>query len=120
MESEPIGTIEYYRVADDVRERLARLEEREANVAKLRELLDIKLAAQAMALELQAKETERRLGDLNHENARIKEAQSMSIERSVYLVQHESVVRDIALVTRMVWIGAGAVMALEVLLKYVM
>lgn len=58
----------------------------------LKEHFDSLRAMDAQALRLQAEEYERRLVNLNHENARIKLAAEKAIERSVYEIQHQSLI----------------------------
>lgn len=62
-------------------ERLARLEERHA---ALQAHVTEALASRDHALGLQAREVERRLGDLNHEAARITAAAALSVNADVY------------------------------------
>ena len=77
------------------------------------------VAASQMALELNAKEIERRLDFLNGEAGRLKEMQSTYLPREVYESKHELLEQRLDGVMRLVYIGVGAVAMLEIVLKYI-
>jgi hypothetical protein len=56
----------------------------EAEIRHLREMMDLRFDAISKALELQAREYERRLGVLNHENERIVQIQAQGVSNEKF------------------------------------
>lgn len=61
----------------------------------LREFIELKFDLLDTALKLQAKEYERRLEELNHEAARLKSSQSISVSREFFDAKHEDIQKQV-------------------------
>ncbi len=85
----------------------------EIQVARLQE----QLVAARYALELQGKEYERRLQILNHEAEQLKEMQAKYMPREVADNEFAGIDKKIRSLERLVYIGVGLVLAVELLLK---
>ena len=68
------------------------------------------------ALELQAKEYERRLDELNHHRAAIERRDGTFVSRDLHDREFQRVDKDIAGLSRIVWIGVGIALIGEGLL----
>jgi thiosulfate reductase cytochrome b subunit len=80
--------------------------------------LNGQLDASKMALELQAKDYERRLSTLNAEVERLRELQTRFIPRDVYDTNHRDLINKYDALEKMVYIGVGAVAVIELALKF--
>jgi hypothetical protein len=87
----------------------------ETKIARLEE----QLKGAREALSLQAREYERRLQDLNGEAGRLQEMQQTYLEKNVYEIGHRYLTERLDSVTKLVYIGLGAVLAIELLLKFI-
>ena len=84
-----------------------------------RKTTDLQMEAAATALKLQVSEYERRLELLNNEARQLKDMQATYLPREI----HDNFVKDItdkiAVLSRLVYIGLGLVIAIETLLKFI-
>ena len=107
------------------------LQELEKHFARLEERLKLKFEASERALEMQAREYERRLADLNHNadklaalhaeaSSKLERIQGTFMPRELYESQQEALKRAIADNSRLIYIGLGIVIALEILLRVIL
>jgi hypothetical protein len=82
---------------------------------KTEQLTNLRFEKTEQALVLQAKETERRLDNLNGEAGRLQEMQRTYIQREVYDVQHGMVIKEIKALSKIVYVGLGLAIAVEVI-----
>lgn len=68
------------------------------------------------ALELQAREYERRLDELNHSHSLAAERYAQYVSRELHDREFSRVDKDIATLSRIVWIGVGIALIGEILL----
>ena len=98
------------------------MEDNGRELKHLRELIETKhdMSTNALekALELQAREYMRRLDDLNHEAERLRIMQTTYLPREIYITQHNVVERKIEEIQKLVYIGAGVIMVLQVVLMF--
>ena len=71
-----------------------------------------------VAITLQSKETERRLGLLNGEADRLKRMQATYLPREVYESNHQLLENKIDTINKFIYIGMGGLMVLEILLRF--
>lgn len=69
------------------------------------------------ALEVAAKEYERRLDALNHEYSRIREIQVSCVSREVYDMRHDELERRLASIEKLVYVGVGGVVLLGTMIQ---
>ena len=72
----------------------------------------------SLALAIQTKEIERRLEGLNGEAGRLKDMQVTFIPRETYELNHKMLEDKIETIQRIVYIGIGGVLVLELFLKF--
>jgi hypothetical protein len=94
------------------------------DINHLREVIDLKFCnvvtkidKSDLALALATKETERRLSDLNHEAERLKSMQITYLPRESFELAHNLLVSRIDSLSKLVYIGLGICVTLEVLLQ---
>ena len=81
-------------------------------------ILEEKLIASREATVLQAKEYERRLEALNGEAHRLKEMQEKYLPRETYAVEHQRLTDKMEAVQKLLYIGLGGGLMIELFLKY--
>ena len=81
-------------------------------------ILEEKLIASREATVLQAKEYERRLEALNGEAHRLKEMQEKYLPRETYAVEHQRLMDKMEAVQKLLYIGLGGGLMIELFLKY--
>ena len=86
----------------------------------LEKLEDERFEKTNTALELQAKEYERRLNSLNGEAERLRYMQSTYMPREVYESKHNELTTKIEGVQKITFIGIGLVLAVEFFLQFVL
>lgn len=86
----------------------------------LEEMITLKFSEREKALELQAKEYDRRLEHLNGEATKLTRMQATYIPREVYEANKKENDDKIAALQRVVYIATGAIIVLEVLMKYIL
>ena len=84
----------------------------------LKEYVESRLEAQALALKLQTHELDRRLDLLNGEAKRIEEIQRKCVDSRVYSVQHKTLEEKIETQGRLIAIGIGILLAVEFLMRF--
>ena len=89
-----------------------------AELAHIREVFGLQTKLTERALELQAKEYERRMENLNNENGRILAAQSASVNLDVWRVEHKALEQRIEWLRNMVYMAGGGLMVIEFLIRY--
>ena len=94
------------------------IREHEARFEHLREVLELRIASADRALALQSVEYQRRLDELNHAAERMAAMRATFVDVNVYRVQHAMLEQKVDTVTRLVFIGVGAVAALQLALHY--
>lgn len=104
------------RIENNLRDELAEAKVRVA-VLEERQLKDA--AAVAQALELQAREYQRRLDALNVEAERLRNVQSSYLPREVFDVSHALTEIKIDSLARLVWMCIGGLVVIEVLLRFI-
>jgi len=92
--------------------------ELEKVLVRLDERMERKFEAAEKALIMQAKEYDRRLSDLNHEAERLKIMQNTYVSQGVYEIKHQSLVDKIDGNSRLIFIGMGILLCLELLLRF--
>lgn len=78
-----------------------------SELRSLRALLEAIRAGDQKALELQAKEYERRLDELNHHRTSMAAKESHFVSRELHDREFARVDRDVSSLSRLVWIGVG-------------
>jgi len=81
-------------------------------------ILEEKLIASREATVLQAKEYERRLEALNGEAHSLKEMQEKYLPRETYAVEHQRLMDKMEAVQKLLYIGLGGGLMIELFLKY--
>lgn len=84
----------------------------------LKEIMDLKFQNADIALKLQAKETERRLDNLNGEAERLRNIQATYLPREVYEANQKELNSKLESLSRIVYIGIGGVLVLQIVLKF--
>ena len=84
----------------------------------LREFIEEKFKNADKALELQAKETERRLELLNGEAERLRTMQATYLPREVFEVCCKEMATKTESLQKLVYIGIGIVLVLQVVVKF--
>lgn len=102
----------------DLQAAMIRLEADKVRLDHLREIMDVKLEEREKALVIQTRLDELHFTALNNTAKRLMDMQKDNIQAEVYRVQHAALEAKVEVVTRMVWVGCGAVMALQFLLHY--
>jgi hypothetical protein len=82
------------------------------------EVLKERVEGMKNALILQASKYEERLGDLNHETERMRLRDDLYLSKEVYRVEHGAVCDKIEGLQKIIWMGIGGVLLMEVLLKF--
>lgn len=77
-------------------------------------ILEEKIQASKDNLKLQATEYERRLSELNHEAERLRKMQETYVDKTLYATQYKYLSEKIEAVARIVYIGLGVILALQV------
>lgn len=85
----------------------------------LKEIMELRFNLNDKALELQAKETERRLENLNHEAEQLKSMQSTYMPREVYEAKHKELTAQINSISKLVYIGVGIAVVSEIVIGLV-
>jgi len=80
------------------------------DVIRMRDYVDIRMAAQSEALRLAAEELSRRLSDLNHSHAQLLEMQAKFIDKTAYEYGYREMTTRVVGLERVTW-GLGAVIA---------
>jgi len=80
-------------------------------------ILEEKIRASAETLRLQAVEYERRLSDLNHEAERLRKMQETYVNQTLYQTQYKYLVEKIDSIMKIVYIGFGIILALQLYFK---
>jgi hypothetical protein len=91
--------------------------ERRNGANHLKEIMEMKFAATQIALDLQAKEYERRLADLNNEAARLHQMQTTYLPREIYEAHHRELENKIDALQRICFIGMGVLLTVEFLFR---
>jgi DNA repair exonuclease SbcCD ATPase subunit len=81
-------------------------------------VLEERLAWENEAKALQAREYERRLEALNGEAERLRSMQSTYLPREVYAVEYKSLADKVDSLSRLVFIGLGALLVLEIAIRF--
>jgi hypothetical protein len=89
-----------------------------ADVAHLRDVLNIHISGTKDTLDRQAVEYERRLSGLNNENQRIQAIQKQSVSAELWRAEHRALEGKIEWVRNMVYAAGGGLMVVEFLLRY--
>lgn len=84
----------------------------------LKEYFENKLALNEHALQLQAREDDRRLDALNGEAERLRKMQETYIERSVYNIAHDFLMRRVEAIEKMVYVGLGIILTVQWIFHY--
>lgn len=71
------------------------------------------------ALKLQSSEYERRLTDLNHKAEQLKDMQMTYLPRETYEVQHKQLTDRFDDLARLVYIGLGIAIVVEIVLRFI-
>jgi len=95
------------------------IREHEQRFAHLEHIMDLRIQAADKALIVQATEYQRRLAELNHAAERLLTAQEKFVNADIYRVQHAALETKVDIVMRLVFVGVGAVAALQVLLHFI-
>ena len=97
---------------------LIRVEADRVRIDHNREVIEVRMEEREKALVIQARLNEVHFESLNNVGKRLMEMQALNVHTEVYRVQHAALEQKVDVVTRMVWVGCGAVMALQFLLHY--
>lgn len=92
--------------------------ERRNGLNHLKELMEMKLESNERALELQAKEYERRLADLNGEADRLRNMQSTYLPRELCDSKYNLLRNKVESLEKLVYVGLGGVLVLQMLLHF--
>jgi len=82
-------------------------------------VLEAVIASNEKTLKLQAREYSRRLADLNGEAERLRQMQETYVPKSVYDIQHQILIEKIETNQKMLYIGIGILLALQVVLSFI-
>ena len=85
-------------------------------IRHLREVFELRVKTAETALELQAKEYERRLDALNKEAERLREIQACYLPRDTCEVQYKNISDKIDYMQKPVYIGMGLILAFQFIL----
>jgi len=92
--------------------------ERRNGINHLKELMCLKIESNEKALELQAKEYERRLENLNHEAERLRSMASTYLPRELYEAKNKEIEIKIESLQKIVSIGIGVLLTLQFILHF--
>lgn len=106
------------REIQELQQTLIRLEADKVRIDHNREVIEIRLEEREKALVIQTRLNELHFEALNNVGKRLMEMQGLNVHAEVYRVQQAALEAKVEVVTRMVWVGAGAVMAFQFLLHY--
>jgi len=81
-------------------------------------ILEERLESSKVALKLQAEDYQRRLDILNHEAEQLKEMQLKYLPRETYEINHRLLEDKIAENQKLVYIGVGLALAIEIVLRF--
>ena len=89
-----------------------------AEVAHVREVMDLHISTTKDTLDRQASEYERRLSGLNNENERIQAIQKQSVSADLWRSEHRALETRIEWVRNLMYMVGGGLMVIEFLLRY--
>ena len=121
MPTQPVHDLVAEKMCHQIRElqeAMIRLEADRVRIDHNREVIDVRMEEREKALVIQARLNEVHFESLNNVGKRLMEMQALNVHTEVYRVQHAGLEQKLDVVTRMVWVGAGAIMALQFLLHY--
>lgn len=88
-------------------------------IEHLKELMNERFLSSDKALDLHSKEVERRLTLLNGEAGRLKEMQSTYLPREIHDANLKELGSKIEWLQKMVYIGIGGILVLQLVLKFI-